>query len=152
MSKRSAPASTSAGSPAKKAKTAATTHTGVRPDFKLVVKGPDTVYSDGEITSQFVYGKNLVEVVDKVVTVVPQQHKYTFKTKTTVPKHGMMLIGWGGNNGSTVSAALFANKHKMSWERKEGTVHANYFGSVTQASTVRLGSSADGKDVHVPFS
>lgn len=35
---------------------------------------------------------------------------------------------------------------------KEGKKTPNYFGSVTQASTVRLGSDAAGKDVYVPMS
>jgi len=31
-----------------------------------------------------------------------------------------MLIGWGGNNGSTVTATVLANKLKLKWETKEG--------------------------------
>ena len=37
-----------------------------------------------------------------------------------VPKVGVMLVGWGGNNGSTVTAAQIANKLNMSWHTKEG--------------------------------
>ena len=37
-----------------------------------------------------------------------------------VPKLGVMLVGWGGNNGSTVTAAQIANKLNMSWHTKEG--------------------------------
>lgn len=61
-----------------------------------------------------------------------------------------MLVGLGGNNGTTVTAAILANKHKMSFETKEGVVHANYFGSVTQASTVYVGNS-DEKDFYMPM-
>ena len=39
----------------------------------------------------------------------------------------------------------------LSWKTKEGTHSANYFGSVTQASTVRLGSTAEGDDIFVPL-
>lgn len=66
----------------------------------------------------------------------------TFKTQVKVPKVGVMLVGLGGNNGTTVAAAILANKHKMSFETKEGVVEANYFGSVTQSSTVFVGQSA----------
>lgn len=66
----------------------------------------------------------------------------SFKTQVKVPKVGVMLVGLGGNNGSTVAAAILANKHKMSFETKEGTVEANYFGSVTQSSTVFVGQSS----------
>lgn len=44
-----------------------------------------------------------------------------------VPKLGLMLIGWGGNNGSTVTAALLANKLKLSWQTKEGQKTANWY-------------------------
>ncbi|XP_063243470.1 inositol-3-phosphate synthase 1-A isoform X2 [Bacillus rossius redtenbacheri] len=62
-----------------------------------------------------------------------------------------MLVGWGGNNGSTVTAALIANKHGLTWETKEGTRSANWYGSLTQSSTVRLGSGPTGEDVYVPL-
>lgn len=46
------------------------------------------------------------------------------------------MVGWGGNNGSTVTASILANKHKMKWLTRVGEQNANYFGSITQASTV----------------
>jgi myo-inositol-1-phosphate synthase len=61
-----------------------------------------------------------------------------------------MLVGWGGNNGSTVTAAIVANKNKMSWHTKEGLREANYFGSITQSSTVSLGTGPDG-EVYLPM-
>ena len=61
-----------------------------------------------------------------------------------------MLVGWGGNNGSTVTAAVVANRLRLSWPTKEGTQTANYYGSITQASTSLLGTGADG-DVYIPF-
>ncbi|CAG2115605.1 unnamed protein product [Medioppia subpectinata] len=39
----------------------------------------------------------------------------------------------------------------MHWETKDGTVNANYFGSITQASTVLLGTDPSGKDVYIPM-
>lgn len=75
----------------------------------------------------------------------------TFKTQVKVPKVGVMLVGWGGNNGSTVTAAILANKHKMSFETKEGVVKANYFGSVTQSSTIYMGQSSEGRDFYMPM-
>lgn len=67
-----------------------------------------------------------------------------------VPRVGVMLVGLGGNNGTTVTAAILANKHKMSFETKEGLVQANYFGSVTQSSTVYVGNSTD-QDYYLPM-
>lgn len=62
-----------------------------------------------------------------------------------------MLVGWGGNNGSTFTAAVLANKHGLSWPTKKGPQFANWYGSITQASTTRLGSGEYGEDVYVPF-
>ena len=39
---------------------------------------------------------------------------------------------------------------KLRWRTKDGEQSANYFGSLTQASTCRVGSCG-GEDVHVPF-
>ena len=70
-----------------------------------------------------------------------------------MPKLGLMLVGWGGNNGSTTTAGVLANKMAMAWETKAGTQKANYFGSLTQASTCRLGGhGANHQDVNIPFS
>jgi myo-inositol-1-phosphate synthase len=82
---------------------------------------------------------------------VPTKEVYTFKTKRQVPKTGLMLVGWGGNNGTTTTAGIIANKMGMTWRTKEGTHKANYFGSLTQASTVRLGNDKYGNSVFVPF-
>lgn len=31
-----------------------------------------------------------------------------------------MLVGLGGNNGTTVTAGVLANKHKVTWNTKSG--------------------------------
>lgn len=63
----------------------------------------------------------------------------------------LMMIGIGGNNGTTLCATVLANRHNISWHTKEGVVQPNYIGSMLRASTVRLGvDPASGKDVHVP--
>jgi myo-inositol-1-phosphate synthase len=75
-----------------------------------------------------------------------------FRTKRKVPKAGVMLVGWGGNNGTTVTAGIIANKHGISWHTKEGVRNPDYFGSLTQSTTIRVGSdSKSGKELHVPF-
>lgn len=62
-----------------------------------------------------------------------------------------MLVGWGGNNGSTFTAGLLANKHAMQWETRRGIQKANYFGSLVMASTVRLGTLDNGDLCSVPM-
>ena len=64
-----------------------------------------------------------------------------------------MMVGMGGNNGSTLCATILANRHNITWHTKSGVQTPNYIGSLLRASTVRLGSDpATGKDVHVPIS
>lgn len=62
-----------------------------------------------------------------------------------------MLVGWGGNNGSTLTAAIEANRRQLEWRTKTGPQKANWYGSITQASTVLLGSDANGSDVYIPM-
>lgn len=77
--------------------------------------------------------------------------KIIFKTDRRVPKLGVMLVGWGGNNGSTLTAGILANKLNVSWRTKTGEHKANYLGSLTQSSTVRLGEDSHGRTVYIPF-
>ena len=53
----------------------------------------------------------------------------TFRTEREVPKVGLMQVGWGGNNGSTVTATVLANKHKLSWKTK-GEINQYLFPSL----------------------
>ena len=62
-----------------------------------------------------------------------------------------MIVGLGGNNGSTVVAGAIANREGISWHTKTGVQHANYYGSMLLSSTVRLGSNAAGEDTYIPF-
>jgi myo-inositol-1-phosphate synthase len=129
-------------------------------DLAFKVNSSNVVYTDSHIISTF---ENVQIEVRKnesgkgkhPVEVVPITTRYTFKTERVVPKLGVMLVGWGGNNGSTVTASLVANKHNICWNTKEGQHSPNYYGSVTQASTLRLGSfyNQDGleEDFWIPF-
>lgn len=118
----------------------------------LKVKSPNVHYTDDSITSNIDYSTyDVLSSQDAAYEIIPKTTKYTFKTQRTVPKLGVMLVGWGGNNGSTVTAGWLANKLKLSWMTKEGEQKSNYLGSLTQASTVRIGSTPKGDDVWVPF-
>ncbi|KAG8097167.1 hypothetical protein GUJ93_ZPchr0013g34947 [Zizania palustris] len=62
----------------------------------------------------------------------------------------VMLVGWGGNNGSTLTAGVIANREGISWATKDKVQQANYYGSLTQASTIRVGSY-NGEEIYAPF-
>jgi myo-inositol-1-phosphate synthase len=42
-----------------------------------------------------------------------------------------MLVGLGGNNGSTFTAGILANRKNLTWATKQGESQANFFGSFT---------------------
>ena len=117
---------------------------------EIKVNSPNVKYTATHIESHYTYNTTDVEFEDGKLVATPRETVYTFRTDRHIPRLGCMLVGWGGNNGSTVTAALLANKHNMSWQTKDGEKTANYYGSLTQASTVCLGNGPDG-DVYVPF-
>ena len=82
--------------------------------------------------------------------LVPETKNFTIRTRTSVPKVGIMLVGWGGNNGSTLTAGMLANKHDVTWNTKDGVRKPNYYGSLTQSGTCRVGH-LEGEEVYVPF-
>lgn len=85
------------------------------------------------------------------LTVRPVSKQVTFKTLKKLPRLGVMLVGWGGNNGSTLTAALLANKHNLKWETRRGEQSANYFGSIVMSTTILLGYDANNQQVYVPL-
>lgn len=115
------------------------------------VRSPYVSYTADFIQSTYEYQSTKVDTDSTgKITATPVSTQYLFRTHRKVPKLGVMLVGWGGNNGTTVTAAILANKHKMEWPTKEGLNRANYFGSITQASTVLLGTGPQG-EVYVPM-
>ncbi|GME85016.1 unnamed protein product [Ambrosiozyma monospora] len=118
---------------------------------KVQVQTDKVHYTEDSLTSNYTYKNNVVEKNGDNYLVKPFAEDYQFKVDLKVPKMGVMLVGLGGNNGSTFTAAVLANKDKLTFNTKTGPVTANYYGSVTQASTIKLGVDAKGEDVYAPF-
>ncbi|XP_038052997.1 inositol-3-phosphate synthase 1-A-like [Patiria miniata] len=116
----------------------------------FTVDSPSVTYTDDFIESDYTYQTTRVQRDSGGIKVTPVSTQVTFRTERRKPRLGCMLVGWGGNNGTTVTAAVIANQKKMSWHTKEGVQHANFYGSLTQASTLSLGSGGDG-EVFIPF-
>lgn len=115
------------------------------------VESPNVVYTDEAITSTYHYHTTKMErSADGKWIVKPEAHEYQFRTQRQVPKLGVMLVGWGGNNGTTLTAGILANKHGITWMTKDGLRKPNYWGSLTQAATLRVGNY-EGEEVHTPF-
>lgn len=122
------------------------------PGDTLKVTSSNIKYTDEYIFSDYKYLKNdVVEGKNGQVHLTPNEYSYQFRTARKVPKVGVMLVGLSGNNGSTVVGGIIANQKKFSWKTKEGTKEANFYGSLTQATTVLLGTTAENKEINVPF-
>ncbi|KAL8905913.1 MAG: hypothetical protein Q9207_002350 [Kuettlingeria erythrocarpa] len=119
----------------------------------FTVESPNVVYTDSEIKSKYsYYTTSVTDAGNGKYVAKPKETVYDFKVERKVGKVGMMLVGWGGNNGTTVTAGIIANRRGLVWDTREGPRAANYYGSVVMASTMKLGTEAKtGKEINVPF-
>lgn len=119
----------------------------------FTVESPNVIYTENEIKSKYSYHTTSVtDAGNGKYVAKPKETIYDFKVDRKVGKVGMMLVGWGGNNGTTVTAGIIANRRGLVWETREGPRAANYYGSVVMASTMKLGTEAKtGKEINVPF-
>jgi len=117
----------------------------------LVVDSPNVTYTEDTITSNYIYQRSLTRFEEDKIISSPVNTNYSFQTQRKTPKLGCMIIGLAGNNGSTVVAGTVANREGISWATKEGVKTPNYYGSITQSSTVKVGSDSNGDDTFVPL-
>ena len=123
------------------------------PKDLFVVSSPNVEYTEETIRSKYTYRTtDVTKNADGKYVAIPKETLYDFKVDRKIPKTGVMLVGWGGNNGTTVTAGIIANKRNLVWETKEGKRGANYYGSVIMGSTTKLGvDSKTGQEIHIPF-
>ena len=118
----------------------------------FVVNSPNVQYTEDTIKTKYTYRTTEVNVNDGKYVASPKEKLYDFKTERNVGKVGLMLVGLGGNNGTTVTAGILANRQGLSWDTREGPRAANYYGSVVMSSTVKLGTEAKtGREINVPL-
>ncbi|GAB7325665.1 hypothetical protein MBLNU13_g09642t1 [Cladosporium sp. NU13] len=118
----------------------------------FTVQSPNVKYTESDITSKYAYRTTEVNVTDGKYVASPKEKLYDFKTERKVGKVGLMLVGLGGNNGTTVTAGILANRQGLTWDTREGPRAANYYGSVVMSSTVKLGTEAKtGREINIPL-
>jgi myo-inositol-1-phosphate synthase len=120
---------------------------------KFRVQSDNVSYTDNAVEASFTYNRTSVSTsADGVSVATPLSTKYEFRTSTKVGRVGVMLVGLGGNNGSTAVAAILANRNCVTWTTKTGVQQPNYLGSLVMSSTTRVGhDSVTGEDVYTPF-
>ncbi|KAG8454842.1 hypothetical protein GDO86_001165 [Hymenochirus boettgeri] len=94
------------------------------------VESPHVRYLKDVIEADYKYDTTQVNEENGVTKVKTLSTNFTFRTERKVPKLGVMLVGWGGNNGTTLTAAVLANRMGLSWMTKTGKKMANYYGSL----------------------
>jgi len=62
-----------------------------------------------------------------------------------------MMAGWGGNNGTTFTGMLLANKHGLTWHTKTEVQKPDFLGSVSQVGTFPIGLNGAGEEIFVPI-
>jgi myo-inositol-1-phosphate synthase len=105
------------------------------------------------INSSYDYKQNYIHYDENNnMKIEPCKKTIKFKTDKTVSKTGVMLVGWSGNNGSTFTAGIFANKLQMGWDTRTGKKKHNYLGSITQSTCIQIGiDKKNNKPVFMPF-
>lgn len=90
--------------------------------LSFVVDSPRVQFNHSKevLLAAYDYQTTRVEQVGGRLRVKPLTQTLTFKTDCKVPRVGCMLVGWGGNNGCTVTAAVLANKLNLEWRTRDG--------------------------------
>ena len=119
----------------------------------FTVDSPNVEYTEDAIKTKYTYRTtSITQAGNGKYVATPKETLYDFKVDRKVGKVGMMLVGWGGNNGTTVTAGIIANRRGLVWDTREGPRAANYYGSVVMGSTMKLGTEAKtGKEINIPF-
>jgi len=114
---------------------------------QLEIESDTVKYTETEIRAKFVYDSIVLDGAKVKLT----KDDLEFVTQRKARKVGLMLVGWGGNNGTTVTGGILANRNRLSWNTKEGKHDADYFGSMVMSSVVPVGGDPEGNNVCFPL-
>ena len=91
------------------------TEDNIAPITSVKVVTDKCTYKDNELLTKYSYENAVVtKTASGRFDVTPTVQDYVFKLDLKKPeKLGIMLIGLGGNNGSTLVASVLANKHNV---------------------------------------
>lgn len=119
---------------------------------RFAVCAPNVCETDAHIEATIAYTRGVVAISpDGAAQVRPATEEYTFRTEKRVARVGLLMVGWAGNNGSTVTAGIIANRQRIEWRTKEGTHSPDYYGSLMMASTTRVGATETAESVYAPL-
>lgn len=111
--------------------------------------GDNVQETEDSIRAVYQYDSTELVQINGEFHVSPKQEMYEFVTDKRVPKLGVMLVGWGGNNGTTVTAGVLANRDGVSWETRKGMRKPDYYGSLTQVKLLVFSRTSGAVRDHV---
>ncbi|ODN06032.1 Inositol-3-phosphate synthase 1 [Orchesella cincta] len=115
------------------------------------VNSPKVTYGGDFIKAKYNYeSSTATQHPDGRITINPYTLEMDVTTAAKVPRTGLMMAGWGGNNGTTFTGMCLANKHKLTWHSKRGEHKADFLGSVSMIGTFPVGLNEDGEEVFAP--
>lgn len=91
------------------------------------------------------YTTHRTRVLDSGEARVEKVEQLIMPTPIKGSRLGVMLVGLGGNNGSTFTAGLLAHRRGITWENKEGEHVVEFLGSISQMGSVHIGHDDRGK-------
>jgi len=118
-----------------------------------VVKSAHARYTEEVIESQYEYNRSeVVKAEDGSYQCKDVTKTIEFRVQRQKGKVGVMMIGLGGNNGTTLAGGILANRKKLSWQAdRKGTKEANWIGSMMEVGTMKIGTDCENNDVFVPL-
>merc|ERR1712113_467115 len=122
--------------------------------FKMEVKSASATYTETHIESDYTYSNTVVKrLPNGSFSCEDVSSSMKIRLERNPGKTGVMIIGLGGNNGTTLTAGIIANRQNLSWRAdRRGKHTANWYGSMMEVGTMKLGSdSATGEDIYVPL-
>jgi len=103
------------------------------------------VHHDNSIFSSYHHKSTSLTNGSATPTVKVESTTYHFRTNKDIGKVGLLMVGFGGNNGSTILGGIIANRYALEWNTKKGVQKANMYGSLTQCSTMKIADSEEGE-------
>jgi myo-inositol-1-phosphate synthase len=116
--------------------------------MSIIVESAEVNVDESFIESTYVHKFSHYNPQTKRVKV--DANNIHFKTEKKPGKVGLLMVGFGGNNGSTILGGILANKNNVTWNTKKGKQTATMYGSMTQCSTMKVAEGEDG-EVFLPI-
>ena len=86
--------------------------------MSLKIESENANWEGEHIEASYEHKFSRFDADTKKVKVTRQN--YQFKTQKNTGKVGLLMVGFGGNNGSTILGGILANKHNLTWNTKKG--------------------------------